>query len=397
MESTAVVEAPVFKCPLEVSVELDKLLYVYKKWLYIHEDYAIVGPICAVIANFDPGDPDIWGVIGPSGSLKTEVLRSFGKVPNDWIYPISNLTEHTFISGLDKSTESDIIPNLNMRMIIIKDLTTILAKEQKIRGQIFADFRDIIDGYMKKDFGNKVHKSYDDIHSSILFACTNEIEKYYSMYSALGQRILFMRPRNDNDKAAARAEEISDDVRQMRREIADATAVFMKEVIWDKLPTITDEQRKEMREYYKLLAVVRTAVDHDYCGNIENLPEPESPTRIAKSINRMIRIHAMIYGRSEVIQEDLNFGLRIVYDNIPMKRLKVLESICDEKHPVYKTVDISDRIKLGLQTTRKILGDLEALRIMDHVSDGREGSNMYQIVDKFVIPLFSILKSKACE
>ena len=78
MESTAAVDAPVFKCPLEVSVELNKLLAVYKKWLYFHEDYAIVGPICAVIANFDPGDPDIWGVIGPSGSLKTEVLRSFG-------------------------------------------------------------------------------------------------------------------------------------------------------------------------------------------------------------------------------------------------------------------------------------------------------------------------------
>jgi hypothetical protein len=148
-----------------------------------------------------------------------------------------------------------------------------------------------------------------------------------------------------------------------------------------------------MREYYKFLAIVRTAVDHDYSGNIENPPEPELPTRIAKSINRMIRIHAMIYGRTEVIQEDINFGLRIVYDNIPMKRLMVLESVCDEKHPVYKTVDISDRIKLSLQTTRKIIGDLEALRIMDHGSSGREGTNLYQVKDEFILQVFSILKS----
>jgi hypothetical protein len=106
---------------------IDNLLNVYKKWLWIEEDYAIVGPICSVIANFDKGDPDIWGIIGPSGSLKTEVLRSFGIESNKWIYPISSLTEHTFISGFDKSPDTDVIPNLQGRLIVIKDLTTILG------------------------------------------------------------------------------------------------------------------------------------------------------------------------------------------------------------------------------------------------------------------------------
>lgn len=364
----------------EIESEIGKLIKIYKKWLYVKEEYAIVGPICAVIANFDPGDPDIWGVIGPSGSLKTEVLRSFGTRENEWVYPISGLTEHTFISGLDKSPETDVIPNLRGRLILIKDLTTILAKDPKVRSQIFADFRDITDGFMDKKFGNRVHKTYDNIHSSILFACTNEIEKYYSMYSCLGQRIMFMRPRNDNDEAAKRAEEISDHVKEMRKEIAEATTNFMKEVSWSTLPTITEEQRTKMREYYKFLAIVRTAIDHDYQGNIENLPEPELPTRIAKSVNRMIRVHAMLYGRDQVSEEDLNFGLRIVYDNIPMKRLAVLKCLVSNKLCVN---DIEDETKIGYQTVRKILADLEALRVVNHKSEGEEHTNKFRVLDKF--------------
>jgi hypothetical protein len=348
--------------------------------LYVKEDYAIEGPICAVIANFDKGDPDIWGIIGPSGSLKTEVLRSFGTRENKWVYPISGLTEHTFISGFDVSEQADIIPNLKGRLILIKDLTTILAKDPKVRSQIFADFRDITDGYMDKKFGNKVHKTYDNIHSSILFAATNSIERYYSMYSCLGQRIMFQRPRTDGDKSAERAEKISDQVKEMRKEIADATAAFMNEVNWDKLPTITDEQRTTMREYYKFLAIVRTAIDHDHQGNIESIPEPELPTRIAKSINRMIRIHAMIHGRENVEEDDLNFGLRIVYDNIPINRLEVLKCLISSKLTV---TEIENQTKIGYQTVRKILADLEALRVVNHIHEGEEHTNKFRVLDKF--------------
>lgn len=371
---------------------INKLIEIYKKWLYIEEDYAIVGPVCAATANFDVGDPDIWGLIGPSGSIKTEVLRSFGTTENKWVYPISSLTEHTFISGLDKSPDTDVIPALKGRLILIKDLTTILAKDEKIRSQIFADFRDIIDGYMDKKFGNRVHKTYNDIHSSILFASTNAIERYYSMYSCLGQRILFMRPRSNGDKSAEQAEKISDDVKLMRKEISDATALFMTETTWDTLPTITLEQRAEMRSYYKFLAIARTPINHDNQGNIDDIPEPELPTRIAKSINRMCRIHAMLYGREEVADDDLNFGLRIVYDNIPLKRLSVLKWLVDSKNPKLTITALADATKLGYATVRKILADLVALGVVERKSEGKEGTMKYNVCVEYEMNLIILME-----
>ena len=106
------------------------------------------------------------GIIAPSGSSKTEIVRGLGEVENQFIYPISSLTSRTFVSGLEKNL--DLAPILKGRLITIKDFTTILSKNPDEVAQIFADIRDILDGYIKKDFGSGVKKQYTGIHSSIL-------------------------------------------------------------------------------------------------------------------------------------------------------------------------------------------------------------------------------------
>lgn len=176
-----------------------ELLATFKKWLYIGEDYNIIGAAAGILANFCPGDPDIIGIVGPSGSTKTEIIRSLGETQNQFVYPVSSITEHTLVSGHKNS--KDIIPQLQGRLLAIKDFTSILAKDEKVRSQIFADFRDFTDGYLRKEWGNGISKEYKNIHSSILFASTNQIERYYSMHASLGQRIIFLRPKNDSEKS----------------------------------------------------------------------------------------------------------------------------------------------------------------------------------------------------
>lgn len=180
---------------------------VFKKHLYIQEDYNIDGPVCAVIGSFLVDEPDIVGLVGPSGSIKTELLRSFGETKNQFCYLISSVTEHTFVSGLKENV--DTIPLLRYRPVIIKDLTTLLSKKEDIRSAVFADFRELTDGYLQKEFGNDVKKECFNIHSSVIFGCTSAIERYYSIYSNLGARMVFLKPQNDPKKARARAEQIN--------------------------------------------------------------------------------------------------------------------------------------------------------------------------------------------
>jgi hypothetical protein len=55
---------------------------------------------------------------------------------------------------------------------------------------------------------------YDDFHASILFAATPAIENYYTLSATLGQRILFMRPQNDRDKAVEQAEKNQETIKR---------------------------------------------------------------------------------------------------------------------------------------------------------------------------------------
>ena len=203
---------------------IEELLEKFHGNLYFEEDYNVTGPVCAFLCNFTPQDPVIIGIIGPSGSIKTEMIRSFGEVQNQFCYPLSSITENTLISGMDKNI--DTIPLLRGRVLTIKDLTTLLSKNDDIRSAIFADFREFNDGFIHKEFGNGVKKEYHEIHSAILFASTPAIERYYSMYAHLGTRMLFMRPQNDPIKARKKSRENQvAGIKPIRQALQDAMLV----------------------------------------------------------------------------------------------------------------------------------------------------------------------------
>jgi len=375
-----------------------ELLRTFKKWLHIEEDYNVIAPTCAAIANFCPGDPDIIGLIQPSGSIKTEFIRSLGQSENQYVYPLSSLTEHTLVSGHKDSR--DLVPLLNGRMICIKDFTTILAKKEDVRSQIFADLRELTDGYIGKEFGNGIKKEYQNIHSSILFASTNAIERYYTMYSNLGQRLIFLRPRNDPKAARERSFQNRGKQDEMRAELHQVMMRFLNTIIpkiKDGLPETPEDLIESMGELYDFLAIVRTPIHHDYkTGEIDELPEPEFPTRISNTIGRLIEVHALVHGREEVTGEDTAFGERIILDNIPTMRWKLLDALSDGWEV---TPSIAKKADLSVGAVRYVLDELFCLKLIerltreekDNTQDRR--SDSYKIADIW-FPIIDKLKTR---
>jgi hypothetical protein len=363
------------------SCDVQELITTFKKWLYIKEDYNVIGPFTGVIANFCDGSPDIIGIIGPSGSTKTEFIRSLGETQNEYVYPVSTITQHTLVSGHKDSR--DLVPQLKGRILAIKDLTSILSQKEDVRAAIFADFRELTDEYIRKEFGNGIAKEYRDIHSSILFASTTAIERYYSMYSNLGQRMIFLRPKNDPKKARERASQNRGKQKEMRAELQEVTKRFIASMLQAKdengLPSTPEDIQEEMGLLYDFLAIARTTLHHDYkTGDIDELPEPEFPTRIANTIGRLCEVHALFYGRDEVNNEDMAFGCRIISDNIPSMRWLVLRALTREWQHTAKISQVSslpsrsakyhldELVTLGL--AEKLLKD-ELENSMDHRFD----------------------------
>jgi len=184
---------------------------VFNKWLYLRENYTFIAPICAVLSNFLNADPDIFFIVTKSGGTKTEVIRAFGSEENNYVYPVSKFTPQTLISGQKISVKEkdkpktkeqivkarktmDMAGRLDNRILAIKDFTTILAMNPQDISLIFSDFREMTDGYLKKDFGNGVQVSYK-MHSSVITGCTGAIEsQHLQVTSTLGQRMIMFKP-----------------------------------------------------------------------------------------------------------------------------------------------------------------------------------------------------------
>jgi hypothetical protein len=346
---------------------IDSLLGEITTWLYIEEAYNITAPICGFLCNFLDQEPDIFGLVMPSGTIKTEIIRMFGEHENQFCYPISKITDKTFISGLPKAL--DVIPQLRGRVVTIKDLTTILSQDEKLRSGIFGMFRDMTDGYYPGDFGTGVSKRYT-LNSSILFGATRAIEDYYTMFATLGTRMVYFKPQNDPKKARKQSNKNRSRIREMRRELHDAMVAYLtftiNRMMNEPMPMITEEQEEQIGEYCDVLALMRAPVHHNMkTGDVDRVPDPEFPTRLTNTITRMAIMHAFAYKRPEVNQDDMNFALRIAADNIPSDRAAVIMHIPGDWESMKR---LSVLTKLPVTSLTRRIDELIAVGICNKIS-----------------------------
>lgn len=355
---------PVLPTP-QGDFSIERLLEANRKHLHIDEDYNVTIVPTVIIANQLPNDVDVVILVGPSGSLKTELLRELGDDENHYIYPVSTITEHTLASGL--ADNEDLAPRLRGRTLVIKDFTSILSKRDDVLGQIFADIRELTDGYIQKEYGSGAKKRHKGLHSSILAASTNAIERYYSLFNTLGSRALLVRPINNSMEARKQswANQKSLRIKEIRAELHNEMFGFICSEITrlneqpEEYRQLSDEDAEKIGSWCDSLAVLRTHIARDRTGRPLSEPEPEFPTRLMSSICKFTQVHAFIYRRKPGL-DDLNFARRLIYDNMPTLRLRVLPYLSTDKTT---TVEVSEASRLGTDVVRYTLEDLVTLGV----------------------------------
>jgi hypothetical protein len=181
--------------------------------------------------------------------------------------------------------------------------------------------------------------------------------------------MIFFRPKNDPKKARERARENRDKQKEMREELHAVTMQFIASMLKAKdekgLPTTPDIIAEEMGELFDFLAIARTTIHHDMrTGDIEELPEPEFPTRITNTVGRLMEAHALMNGRDEVNELDMAFGCRIISDNIPSMRWKILRALTtDWQH----TAKISKYSDLPPRAVKYHIDEMVALGLVENL------------------------------
>jgi hypothetical protein len=347
------------------------------KWLSIPpKDEELIDFCLAVYKSHQiPGDP-LWGIIiDASGGGKTELLRAFRGRKD--AYFLSKITEKTLISGYrgPKNNQKDpsLLPELNEKVLIIKDLAPLLSMRRESRNAIIGDLRDAYDGFTDQGRGNLGKVVYES-RFSLLAAGTLALDRADTVDQELGERFIKFRCRGDasRSKVLKAIRNIGSD-NTMRGEIGTAICSFLDSLpaLADAPKQIPDSLQQRLAELSDFTAKARSHVTRDRNGDLQYLPRPEVGTRLGKELGKLLLALAAVRGRPEPDEEDFATVQRVAEDCLPPNRLSVIDALRSKAEPITQE-DVEKVTQLPRTTTNRVLQDFLVLGI----AEKREGKWM---------------------
>jgi len=333
--------------------------------------------------------PPAWNMlIAPSGSMKTALLNPLQGLPS--IHTLDEVTENTFISGMldkgrtGKKTKSDQMPASLLNRIgdegilVVPDLSTILAMNKNKQPVILSQLRRIYDGSFAREFGtaeNLEDRKWQG-RITLLAGVVPEFDNYRSVFQALGERFVRTRwPRAGGIETGLRAlRQKTDEAGQTR----EAVHNFLGPVLRTKsipAPQIREEDEVRIANLGELIVLGRACVNRErYTHDIEDAPDPEGNTRFPQQIAQIGRGWAALMGEDVVSEEGMKLIARVGFDCIPPRRGEVLKALMRGQSPyslkiANPVVDraIEDLVQVGLaeKPDRGAKLSEQALRLLD--------------------------------
>ena len=320
--------------------------------VYVLEDPGIIKMICASIIGTQVGDIPIWLMfVAPSGGGKSELISSLYdvKFPSQkkMVYIISELTSNTFISGLQRTGQETSflhsMPNIGS-ILLFKDFTSMLSLGSEEKAKIFAQLREIYDGYYSKRTGNGGGDEKSQWEGKIgAIAASTEVvyQNAGSLSSAMGDRfIMYQMKQPDRIEAARRAMQNKHKIKALRADLKVSMNEYMQYIFKHIKGFDFTEHRKNEEYIEKILHVadlatkVRSGVFMDFQEkNITFVPSPEMPTRMIEQLSTIgDALYLMGKLKPEnkdnpdykLENEDISFLFKVAFSSIPIKRRMAL-------------------------------------------------------------------------
>lgn len=343
------------------------------RWLHIRDPDVLEIIFAFAISEQLPGDPLWLFLIAPPGGCKTEILRA---LQGSRYYHLSDLTSKTFVSGLmlgqgeKRRKIDDLLPQLDKKVLVFKDFTTVLEKGREERQEIMAQLREIYDGSFAKKFGTLDEKVSYDSRFGLIAGVTPVIDRYWKVMQQLGERFLKYRWVEDDDLTTRQAEANEGKEFRMRAEIHQAVMGFLCG-LKIKPVAFPDDLIEPLIMVAKFLAVVRTPVTI-HAGQTDFyydfIPVPERPTRLVKQLKKFCKALAIVRGRETVTKEEVLVAIKIALSTAPQDRYAVLQAVESQQHSTLDgctATELKKLVNLPETSIRNILQQLMVLRLVD--------------------------------
>lgn len=327
----------------------------FDRWLHLPDKTYLDVLYGTAIANRISGDPIWMLIIAEPGGTKTEPLVSLSHAPN--VVTVSQITPTALVSGSTGAGGGD--PSLlarfhgtHGRMLVIKDLTSLLSLDDGDIKRTFGILREIYDGKYERPFGNGLFRRYVT-RFGIIAAVTPEIERYLGQFSSLGERFLSYRvaiPRSFKEQRVylrrAQRHVIDGEDEKMR----DALAAISRKVLdhsFTDSPSISEKYDEQLQAIAYVTSALRGSIPRDrYTKSATGLPCRELGTRLVKEFTKFV-MGVGQFRRSKMVGKDEMFAARrVALHSAPALVTAAMRVLYDGDGRLWKAGEVCDRLRM---------------------------------------------------
>jgi hypothetical protein len=346
---------------------LDDVHTVFRKWFGKSYDTDTIDAVMAAAATDQLGGDPLWLlVISGPGNAKTETVQSLSGAGALVSSTISS--EGALLSGSPRKQQAKNATGGLLRklgdhgLLVLKDMTSILAADRNVRAGVLAALREVYDGRWQRNVGVDGGRTLTWTgRLTIVGACTTAWDSAYGVIAVMGDRFLLIRADSKTGREEAGTQAIHNIGMEetMRAELAAAVGGLIGHIDAAANYDLHDSETRQLIKAANIITHARTAVERDYRGDILDAHSPEMPTRFAKQLTQLVRGGRALGMRREAA---MRLALRCARDSFPPLRSEILLDLA--RSPDSRVTDVSKRITKPYRTVRRELEALHTLGLL---------------------------------
>ena len=292
------------------------------------------------VANCFDGHP-VWLVIyGKSGCGKTEVLRSWNRLPV--CYGNSKPREQAWTCGRCDPTNGpghQEVIEMDGKMVILTDTARIRTSDNDQQSAVLGTLVELADCNVTNSWGSGLTIDIDTKFGMIIVATRDSLKSWQKLLNILGNRLMFFfLPEHPDSKAYAKKNEPN--ITAIRNDLRDRFHTW-----WNLLEYMPPEENmipldSEIDQTIDLLADInvflRVDPPLDSSGNpTQEDNDPVAPTRSMLYLQKMGKGLAIVDGRSMVNEEDSRILWEVVLSSTTdWRKREVFRALCESEDPL---------------------------------------------------------------
>ncbi|MDO8513939.1 MAG: bifunctional DNA primase/polymerase [bacterium] len=347
----------------------------------------------------DITNPFALVLVDVPSSGKTIAINFFDDIP-ELTYASDKFTPASFVSNSanvpkQKLAEIDLLPRLQYRMFLIRDLATLFSKREEDLTEAIGTLTRVLDGEgLNTDTGVHGQRGYSGEYLFMVLAASTPIQpRVWKVMGSLGARLFFLGINSRDKDASELARQVVDLSYKEKEKLCRASTRDFLYGLWNLYPEGIEWNKKgddqalvaTIARCASLLASLRGVVNtwrDDFSGEFKyQTPVIEKPDRITQLFYNLARGHALVCGRTQISPEDIRAIVELCIDGAPSGRAKLFRKLI-ERGGVMTTSEVETDMRCSKPWALTLMKDLEILKVCSRHEEMGE-DNEIRLVDDF--------------